>query len=90
MDFYDEIANKSKKMIKRTLPLHRMLEHMYRRNRWLQEDRKSLQGQVRALETQIEMMQVELKKRKVKIIAEVLLHDIENSLNFCLYYTYFS
>ena len=69
--FYDEIADKSKKLIKRTLPLHRMLEHMYRRNNWLQADGKNLQGKVTILESHIEMIQVELKKRNLKIVVEV-------------------
>lgn len=54
--FYDEIVDKSKKMIKMTLPLHKMLEHMYKRNSWLQAYRKRLQGQVTRLESQIEMI----------------------------------
>ena len=71
IEFYDEIVNKSKRMIRRTFPLHRMLKHMYKRNSWLQEDRKNLQGQVTTMETQIEMIKVELKKRNLKIIAEL-------------------
>ena len=59
------------KMLKRTLPLHRMMKHMCKRNRWLQADMRRLQGEVRALETQIEMIQAELLKKGLKIIAEI-------------------
>lgn len=69
--FYDEIADKSKKMIKRNLPLQRMLQHMYRRNSWLQADRKRQKEQLTKLETQIEMIQIELKKKNLKIVAEI-------------------
>ena len=71
IDFYDETADKYKRMIKRTFPLHRMLKHMYRRNNWLQEDKKKLKGQIIALETQIEVIKVELKKRNLNIIVEI-------------------
>lgn len=48
-----------------------MLKHMYRRNSWLQEDRKKLQGHVIEIETQIEIIKVEPNKRNLMIIAEI-------------------
>lgn len=44
---------------------------MYKRNIWLQEDRKILRGQVTTPETQIEVSQVDLKKKNFNIIVEV-------------------
>ena len=42
LDFDEEIAEKVRKKTKRILLLHKMLKHMYKRNRWLQADRKTL------------------------------------------------
>ena len=47
-----------------------MLEHMDRRNSWLQADRRSLQEQVAALESHIEMIEAKLKRRELKIILK--------------------
>ena len=69
LDFYENIGEEARKMVKRTLSLHRMMKHMYKRNNWLQADRKNFQGQVKVLETHIEMIKVELAKRNLKIIA---------------------
>jgi len=57
--------------MKRTLPLQKMLKHMYKRNNWLQADRNKLQRQVKSLETQIEIIKVKLLARNIKIFVVV-------------------
>lgn len=71
IDFYDKTVEKSKKMMKRTLPLHKMLKHMYKRNSLLQANMNKLQRQVKALETQIEMIKAEILKRNLKTFSVV-------------------
>lgn len=51
IDYYDEVVEKARRMVKRTLSLHMMLKHMYKRNKWLQAERSRFQKQVKGLET---------------------------------------
>ena len=71
LEFYNKVEDESGRMLKRTLPLHKMMKHLCKRNRWLQTERRRLQRQVKALETQIEMIQAELLKKGLKIIAKI-------------------
>lgn len=68
INFYDEPIESSKKMLKRTLPLHIKMKHNMRRNKWLQVERRKLQTQVKELEIEMEMVQIELKKKCLKMI----------------------
>ena len=56
-------------MLKRTMPLHRAMKHLCKRERWLQYDRRMLQGQVKTLEAQMEMIQDKLLKKGLKMIV---------------------
>ena len=69
---YDESLTNAKRLLKRTLPLRRVMKNTIKRNLWLQSERKNLEGQVKELEDQMEMIQEELKKRglKIKVINE--------------------
>lgn len=71
LDFYETIGEEDRKLVKRTMPLHRMMKHMYRRKNWLQAVMKKLQGYVKALETQIEMIKVVLLKEGLIFFAEI-------------------
>ena len=47
---YDEALTNAKKLLKRTLPLRRVMKHTRKRNIWLQEERKKLKSKVKELE----------------------------------------
>ena len=70
---YDQSLTNAKKLLKRTLPLRRVMKQNKKRNLWLQSERKKLKGKVKELEDQMEMIQKELKKRglKIKVINEL-------------------
>ena len=69
---YDQSLTNAKNLLKRALPLRRVMKHTRKINLWLHSKRKKLKGKVKELEDQMEMIQVELKKRglKIKVINE--------------------
>ena len=69
---YDESLTNAKNLLKRTLPLRRVMKHTRKRKFWLQFEKKKLKSQVKELEDQMDMIESELKKRglKIKVINE--------------------
>ena len=50
INHYDESLTNANKLLKRTLPLRRVMKHTRKRNIWLQTERKKLKGRVKELE----------------------------------------
>ena len=68
VNYYNEVADRSGKILKRTFPLQRMMKHLCKINRWLQVERRMLQDQAKDLEVQIQMIQDEILKIGLKFI----------------------
>lgn len=67
INHYDETFANAKKLLKITLLLCRVMTHTRKRNIWLQAERKKLKIQVKYLEEHMEMIQLKLKKKGLKI-----------------------
>ena len=69
---YHKTLSKGKKMLKRNLPLRRVVKITRKRNLSLHSERKILKGHVKELEDQMDMIQDELQKRglKMKVVEE--------------------